>query len=125
MAKSKELREYLKAREKAAYWKKQEEAFRPGAMADLWANDYSDVFITRSSDKRKLIPSKFLEFLQDVVPPAVLWDYTIEVLDTSRVDELFERGYFDPLDLPPWVYETKPGAERIEIPANRKRKKDG
>lgn len=122
MAKSKELREYLKAREKAAYWKKQEEAYRPAAMADLWENDYSDVFITKSSDRRKLIPSKFLEFLKDIVPPPILMSYTIEVLDTSRVDELFLKGYFDPLELPPWVYETKLGAERIEIPANRKRK---
>jgi hypothetical protein len=119
------LDDYIEARTQETFWKKKKEELQAEVKEYLKDNPiHEDIYYVKSSKKPTYDPVKLYEWLADLLEDEVLDPITTTVksVDPAHLDELLVAGYID--DVPKDCYAIKEGGERIEIPMNRKRKKN-
>jgi hypothetical protein len=116
--------EYLEADKNEKIWKKKKDEIKIELLPFLRENPLlEDIYIARPKGKPKYDPDKLYEWVvSQNLPPEVLEEITIKTIDTDKLSEIYKRNL---IGLPPEdCYEVKEDSERLEIPANRRRKKD-
>lgn len=115
--------EYLEADQKEKEWKKLKENLRPQVLAFLKTQSLDDIYWKQTGGKPKYDIEKMYEFFLDRLPPSRMDECTIKTFDQTKLDELFLEGYYTVEELD-GLYVTPEKTDAVEIPENRKRKKE-
>lgn len=115
--------EYLEADQKEKEWKKLKENLRPQVLEFLKGQSLDDIYWKTTGGKPKYDLPKMYQFFKDRLPPEAMEAATIKTFDQTKLDELFIEGYYTKEELN-GLYSLPEKTDAIEIPENRKRKKD-
>lgn len=110
-----ELNEYIEAKAQVNKWTKKCEQLRPTVLSLLKKNNYEGIHWSRPKGNPKFDPALLYEFIKSKVPPEILTQVTIPVIDETKLDDLYADHYFELEDIPSECYSEGKSSDRINI----------
>jgi hypothetical protein len=125
--------EFIERKAKLNQEVKEVEALRQQILPLLKKHSYDDIFYDTRNKSVKFDREGLYNWVCQSLEKSVkgikkrrliLNEIRVPAIDESKLDWLYKQGYINTMAMPAEVWENPGVTESVEIPANRKRKKD-